>query len=662
MGIAQELANNFSGPIIFDYVWWVLREAKERGIKRLYFMARDGYTLLRVAGILCNRFNLDIDCRYLYCSRAALRMPTYFFIGDEALDILLQWGYYVSLKTVLKRVNLNENERWIIYAECGFDKADEDRQLSKREFEYYSKKLRESRIFRQYIVEKSRASYIDAVEYLRQEGLFDQKMVAIVDSGWTGSIQRSMRQLLEFAGYTGKINGFYFGMFKNPKIAADGEYLTWYFDGKSGSRRKVVFCNNLFECLLAAPHGMTKGYIKGSTGYAPDFISLSHHMEMLANEQSNAICNYGERHVGDIIFSKFDCKEIQKNTSRLIKRYMFKPTKQEASYYGQYIFCDDVTESYRTSLSGPEQTKELKQYSIPRRVLKKVVKSSPQERSIDLFWPYGTASYLPILKRWWYRQNIKMWETLRYFIQQKRPHERKQVSIEKAKEIISSHEIVSFDVFDTLLFRTLNKPTDVFLLMEPWIEKRYNITQFSSKRVTAECIARKTTKKNEITLKDIYENLDIDPEIACALMSFEQNTELQVLRADQDIKELINYSIQVGKRVYIISDMYQDEDFLNKVLKKCEIAGYTSLFVSSNENATKAGNSLYKRIACVEKIDDLSKWLHIGDDYYSDFIVPKSLGIDAYLYDNGRKEDSQKPNSVIILAKSLKAKLTDFLQ
>ena len=75
--LGLDLIKEFVGPILFDYVWWILYQAQQRGIQRLYFLARDGYLLREIAQQFCARFGLKIECRYLYCSRAALRMPSY---------------------------------------------------------------------------------------------------------------------------------------------------------------------------------------------------------------------------------------------------------------------------------------------------------------------------------------------------------------------------------------------------------------------------------------------------------------------------------------------------------------------------------------------------------------------------------------------------------
>ena len=59
------------GPLVFGFVHWCLAEAKSRGVRRLYFVARDGQLPHHVASRLAPAWGFDIECRYLHGSRQA---------------------------------------------------------------------------------------------------------------------------------------------------------------------------------------------------------------------------------------------------------------------------------------------------------------------------------------------------------------------------------------------------------------------------------------------------------------------------------------------------------------------------------------------------------------------------------------------------------------
>lgn len=410
----HELTNQLAGPIIFDYVWWVLLQAEKRSITTVYFLARDGYLLYRIACKLCDKFRLAIKCRYLYCSRAALRMPTYHLIGEEALELLLLGGYHVTLRLLMQRGELSKAERQSVYSECGLTDFDDERILNRSEFKSVCDKLRSSKIFHQLICKKSKEAYPMAIGYLREEGLFEQSHVAIVDSGWTGSMQRSLRQLLQSGGFQGEITGFYYGMYAKPKDPADGTYLTWYFNHSSSPWIKIPFCNNLFECLLAAPHGMTTGYLKQDEKYVPIMLKAPEGEELKRIEMyMDSVLQYAEDQLKDLEYSSFAATAHWKDTYRRIRRYMASPRQEEAEHWGKMYFCDDVTEAYHFALASAEQVQYLRGYSIPARVWRRFFSHKTIQVN-ELFWPFGTIAFLPWWQRGWYRINIVVWEWLRY--------------------------------------------------------------------------------------------------------------------------------------------------------------------------------------------------------------------------------------------------------
>ena len=80
---------------------------------------------------------------------------------------------------------------------------------------------------------------------------------------------------------------------------------------------------------------------------------------------------------------------------------------------------------------------------------------------------------------------------------------------------IKEADIVSFDIFDTLIKRNMKRPIDIFPLVEHEFNKQYGggLVNFQKKRIEAEYIARKSTKSEEITLREIYLNLDEKMEV-----------------------------------------------------------------------------------------------------------------------------------------------------
>lgn len=402
-----------TGPVIVSYVFWILKDAIKNNISRIYFLARDGYLLKSVAEIFCEKFNLDIECRYLYCSRISLRTPTYYFIGDEAYDLLMLGGYNVTPYSLLERVGFSESEREYLYKKCNIDINQEHVCLSKKKLHEVSKILKKDSVYIKKVEEVSKSKFPNTIHYFKQEGLMDIDTVAIVDSGWTGSMQRSIRQLLNKSGVKPKIVGYYFGLYDTPNDEKDGIYKAWCFSKNSELKFKSSFCNNLFECMLSAPHGMTIDYVYEENKYVP-VLGTSHNEKMLKKieEQQNAVLSFTKEAIKRIDFNDFNPEIHRKITKEILGCLMKKPTKGQVEAFKDFAFNDDILDDSKNKIVSKQEIKYLNKYLLFNRILKKYLKKNNCEK--ELFWVYGTIAFLPKYKRIWYRFNINIWELLKY--------------------------------------------------------------------------------------------------------------------------------------------------------------------------------------------------------------------------------------------------------
>jgi hypothetical protein len=403
---AEEYGRKVIGPIIYEYITWLLNHVKRRKVYTIFFLARDGYLLKEAAEIICRKQNYHIQCKYLYCSRMALRMPTYWFIGEEAFELLFQGGYHITPYALMCRLNLNLEERKQVYADVGV--VNENNDLTTEEYQLLIERLKKSEIYNKLMCSKSLSAYDDTISYFKQEGLFDYNEIVIVDSGWSGSMQRSMRQLLEHEGFKGKISGFYFGMYNEPKEQADGTYVSYYFNAFSKMKYKVYFDNTLFECMLAAPHGMTIGYFYDKTEYKPILKSdLNAELLDFLEAQKRGVLKYIEG-AGD---HKFILKQSVRKCYKILKRATLYPTKEETDAYCSFKFCDDVSEAFSATLVQKDKILLLQNYMIIPKIIAKI-KNKKDVPVKDIFWPFGMINYVGYPLRVWYRWNIIL---LQYF-------------------------------------------------------------------------------------------------------------------------------------------------------------------------------------------------------------------------------------------------------
>lgn len=412
----QELGKQYTGGLIWEYVSWVLKKALERKTSTLFFLARDGEILYKTAQRMVNQWELPIECKYLYCSRYALRMPSYALIGEEAYSLLFYDGYYVTRRTVLQRVSLTEEEVTVLFVELGLESSCLDDRLTKAELNAFCFLLEKNKKFNDLLKLKSRLAQEDTFSYFKQEGLLNLNEICIVDSGWTGSMQRSLRQLLDAMSYQGKISGFYFGLYNQSSDPRDGEYFSWYFSKSSGLCRKIQFSNNLLECMMAATHGMTKGYKTVDGVVSPKLEERDFREIEKVQAHQNGILSYVDERL--INQQNFEGVSSVKRGRKIIHQTMVKPSCLLAKLYGSFHFCDDVSEAYQFSLAEEKQIERLDDYLIWKRIYRKLIKSFcridlKEDKKTELFWIFGTISFLPARKQWFYRWNVYVWEWIR---------------------------------------------------------------------------------------------------------------------------------------------------------------------------------------------------------------------------------------------------------
>lgn len=96
---AVRVGASVGGMLLFPYVSWILRRCGELKIKSLYFIARDGYVLKRIADIIIDAEKLAIETHELYGSRMAWRMAA-FAAGKQDLMTLMEWSHISRLENI----------------------------------------------------------------------------------------------------------------------------------------------------------------------------------------------------------------------------------------------------------------------------------------------------------------------------------------------------------------------------------------------------------------------------------------------------------------------------------------------------------------------------------------------------------------------------------
>lgn len=203
------------------------------------------------------------------------------------------------------------------------------------------------------------------------------------------------------------------------------------------------------------------------------------------------------------------------------------------------------------------------------------------------------------------------------------------MQIEMIKRLIDQNDIISFDIYDTLIKRVFDNPTDVFNTVERIYNKHngFGIKFFKEKRIKAESIARKMSNKQDITLDDIYAKLDINEKNI--IKNIEISVEISCSIPNIEMVEIFRNCIRLGKKIIITSDMYLPKTIIEKILTKCGIYGYNKLFVSGEVGFTKLNGDLFDYVSDEMRTKSI---LHIGDNFLNDYENAISRGLRAFNY------------------------------
>lgn len=196
------------------------------------------------------------------------------------------------------------------------------------------------------------------------------------------------------------------------------------------------------------------------------------------------------------------------------------------------------------------------------------------------------------------------------------------VDIERMKGKVDKYEVISFDIFDTLIKRSVAKPTDVFKV----IEDKTGIEGFALDRMTGEKRARDKTASGEVTLAEIYSNMEnVSSNLRPEIMELECKTEAEVCFVNEKVVPLYEYC-KKRKRIVIASDMYLPHDVIEKLLHQNNISGYEKIYLSNELNLSKRQGEMYDFI----KSDiGKSKIVHIGNSFKADYLNAVLRGLGA---------------------------------
>jgi predicted HAD superfamily hydrolase len=275
----------YAAPVIVNYVLWILEQCKIRNIRRLYFIARDGYVPMKVADILIKKFNLNISTKYIYGSRKAWCTAGFTEAGCGNLQFL-------TIRNFADYFEISSEEMMEFFPMWNLD-----------ERMTYSRQLAiESSIgITDLIGHRQEKNTKLTSEYFEAEVDFSDEYFAFVDAQGSGHSLHAAQCCISDKIYSGKFLAFFMAGSKKRVINEKFEMCCYTYNHKWGGG---------VENLCRSPEGITLKYRKEGSRIMPEF--------------------------GEKEFIKFDFEAYVTGIELFIESY-FKKDGNSASKYNVFI-------------------------------------------------------------------------------------------------------------------------------------------------------------------------------------------------------------------------------------------------------------------------------------------------------------------------------------
>jgi len=206
----------------------------------------------------------------------------------------------------------------------------------------------------------------------------------------------------------------------------------------------------------------------------------------------------------------------------------------------------------------------------------------------------------------------------------------------------ASIEALTTDVFDTIVWRTVPEPTDVFVVLGQALAERKALDasldpgSFALVRQQSEAAAREQLRLKtgcpEVRLEEIWHCIPEwchQPLSRAEAIQLEIDTERGILVPDLDIVHLLRVANEAGVPVYAVSDTYFSPAQIRSIFTQPFLTDirFEAIFTSSDRRASKSGDLFDHVLATVRCGAELVA--HLGDNDDADIAPARERGIGA---------------------------------
>ncbi len=199
-------------------------------------------------------------------------------------------------------------------------------------------------------------------------------------------------------------------------------------------------------------------------------------------------------------------------------------------------------------------------------------------------------------------------------------------SINEMCLMLENYEVISFDIFDTAIFRDVVSPDDVFVILGREIGHNDFVSIRKSGESEARTLKEKKSGSREVSLVEIYDVLHHYYGISEDIMEREKSLEIELSSVNTYIYEIYRHLVDIGKTIVFTSDMYLPKQVIERILIKNGYTVYSDIYISNELNLRKGDGSLQKYL--LDRYEGQSI-IHIGDSEEADVEKSLQVGLNA---------------------------------
>lgn len=220
--------------------------------------------------------------------------------------------------------------------------------------------------------------------------------------------------------------------------------------------------------------------------------------------------------------------------------------------------------------------------------------------------------------------------------------------LQKILLVDSDFEVVTFDVFDTLIERPKRSAENVIdKICNRWaktISRELNLSihgkEVYQTRIRVEKKLREGSCYNgldgEVRIDDLVsgvcDEFNLGYESKAQLLDIEIATEIEELSLIAGAFEILKDLAASNIRLFAISDMYLGGKNINIILSNFGILNFfENVYVSSDYGLVKGTGRLFEVFLNDYRVDK-SKWIHVGDNIFSDKKSVEKIGGRSILF------------------------------